>query len=363
MTDTAVHPFASHAPVFNIDSQTEGALARDLLRLDVSEGPLGLRTLVAHFHAVGPSSDGSAESLSYLDGDLIDIGRPIETIIGPPGHERTVFTGRVSAIEATFEEGATPYVTIFAEDSLMRLRMTERTATYTDVSDADLVTEIADAHGLGSAADVEGPTYPLVQQFEQSDLAFLRDRAQRVNAELWVDADDVIHLSDREQRDGAELSLVQGNQLIALHARLDLAHQRSEVRYRGWDDAAVAAIVETATSDVVKAEVADGRVGADVVADVFGEVPVSRARHDVLSIDTAIAYAEAEMLRRSRGFVCVDGTTSGTPDLVPGSRLELLRVGRPFEGPGYRVVHAHHSFDLTIGYRTHFTAERAGVTG
>ncbi|MEO1058744.1 MAG: hypothetical protein AAFY28_17705, partial [Actinomycetota bacterium] len=129
----------------------------------------------------------------------------------------------------------------------------------------------------------------------------------------------------------------------------------------GWDDAAVEAISESAASDVVSAEVADGRVGAEVVAEVFGDVPVSRARHDVLSAESATAYAEAEMRRRGRAFVRVDGTTSGTPDLVPGARLELQRVGRPFAGAGYRVVHAHHSYDLTVGYRTQFTAERPGL--
>ncbi|MEO1056754.1 MAG: hypothetical protein AAFY28_07560, partial [Actinomycetota bacterium] len=242
MTDVAAHPFASHAPVFNVDDETEGDLARDLLRLDVNEGPLGLRTLVAHFHAVGPFGEGSGEPATYLDGEAVDLGSRFEAIVGPPGAERSVFRGTVSALEVTFEEGTTPYVTVFAEDPLMKLRLTERTATYTDVTDSDLVVAIADAHGMGSDAEVEGPTYSLVQQFEQSDLAFLRDRANRLNAELWVDADDVIHFVDREQRGGAELVLVQGNHLIALHGRVDLAHQRSQARFRGWDDAATSAL-------------------------------------------------------------------------------------------------------------------------
>jgi phage protein D len=365
MTDTAtasqVHPFSSHAPVFLVESRTQGDLGRDLLRLDVREGTLGLRTMVAHFHAVGPQSDGSVEQLSYLDGKIVDLGKKLTVNIGPASGERRVFAGTVSAIEASFDEGQIPYVSFFAEDALMRLRMRERTETYTNVSDAKLVKDIATKYSMRAEADAEGPTYPVVQQWEESDLAFLRNRAVRINAELWVDGDDVIHFSDREQRPGVELELVQGNELIAVQARADLADQRATVQFRGWDHGRVETIAELAGGDIVAAEISGGRTGPQVVAGVFEQTALSRARRDVLSVATAQSYAQAEMRRRARGFVCVEGLTSGTPDLVPGARLTLRRVGRPFEGDGYRVTFAHHSFDLVTGYRTRFRAERAAV--
>lgn len=361
MTVHAVHPYASHAPVVSVGSRTEGALGRDLLRLDVEEGSLGLRTLVAHFHAVGPDSDGSADQLSYLDGDVLGLGSELEVAIGPPDGERTLFRGTVSALEVSFEEGHAPYVTVMAEDALMRLRMRERTATYRDVSDADLLTAVADEHGLGSQADVDGPIHALVQQAEESDLAFLRNRAVRLNAELWLDSDDVVHLADREQRPGADLTLVQGNQLTALCARADLAHQRSEVTVRGWSAQRVEAIAETARRDVIAAEVAAGRTGPDVVAEVFDAPTISRSRRDALTAEAATAYAEAEQRRRARAFVTVDGTAAGVADLVPGARLDLRRVSPAFEGDGYRVTWAHHSYDLESGHQTRFKAERPAV--
>ncbi len=363
MTDTLVHPYASHAPVFTVDSRTEGALARDLLRLDIEEGTLGLRTMVARLHAVGPESDGSTDQLSYLDGATVDLGRRVEAAIGPPGGERRMFRGVVSAVEVSFAEGSVPYVSVFAEDALMRLRMRERTATYRNMSDAGIIEQIAGEHGLGAAVDVEGPTYPEVQQVEEADLSFVRNRALRLNAEIWVDGDDVLHVADRERRDGSELRLVQGNELIGVRARVDLAHQCDRVTFRGWDDNAVTAIEESANSGVVAAEAPSGRFGPDLVSATFGDTRISRSRRDVLSTDTARTYARAEMLRRARAFVTVDGTTAGTPDLVPGARLDLRRVGRPFEGDGYRVVFACHSYDPEVGYRTRFRAERPAMTG
>jgi phage protein D len=361
MSDLA-HPYSSHAPVFSVAGRAEGRLGRDLLRLDVTEGALGLRTMVAHFGAVAGDSDGSVQQLSYLDGQVLDLGSEIGVTIGPHDGERKIFTGTVSALEVCFEEGAVPYVTVFAEDALMRLRMITRTATYTDRSDADVVTAVAGEHGLGAQTDVDGPTYPVIQQWEQSDLAFLRDRAQRLDAELWVDADDVLHLAGRERRPGPELTLVQGDALIGLTARADVAHQRATVESRGWDHRSVEAVSHVADDTVVAAEVGSGRTGVQVAAQLFPGSGIIRSRRDVLDQATAEAYAEGEMLRRARRFVTVDGVTSGTPDLIPGAKLDLRRAGRPFEGSGYRVVHAHHSYDLTVGYRTRFRAERPSVS-
>jgi phage protein D len=86
-----------------------------------------------------------------------------------------------------------------------------------------------------------------------------------------------------------------------------------------------------------------------------------RVREAPLVDGEATAWAKAEMLRRSRAFVTVVGTTSGTPDLVVSSRVTLDRVGPPFDGDGYYVTRVAHSFDLIDGHRTRFEAERPTV--
>src|SRR5207253_1669142 len=98
--------------------------------------------------------------------------------------------------EASFQEGSEPEVVVFAEDKLMSLRMTRRCRTYKDVTDADIVQTIASEHGLSAQAEAPGPTYDVVQQWNQSDLAFLRDRARLLQAELWVQ-DDALHFKTR----------------------------------------------------------------------------------------------------------------------------------------------------------------------
>src|SRR4051794_32995834 len=114
----------SSSPVFKVAGVTRGELARDLLRLEVEETTAGLMTLTARFLAEGPRPTAREEGLLYLDGSILDFGKPLEVSIGPPREARTVFRGTVSGLEATFHEGREPEIMVFAEDGLMALLMT-----------------------------------------------------------------------------------------------------------------------------------------------------------------------------------------------------------------------------------------------
>lgn len=350
--------FAATAPVFKVDGSVSKALARDVSVLRIEEATDGLKTLELRLLAEGPRPNEKEEGQLYLDGEGIDLGKSIEVSIGPADAARIVFTGAVSAIEASFTTGVMPSVTAFAEDALMKLRMTRRMKTYENVTDADLARAIAAEHGLRVSASAEGPTYKVVQQWNQSDLAFLRERARLIQAELWF-VDDTMHFATRGHRTATTLSLIMGGDLLEAQLRADLAHQRTAVTVSGYDAARREAVTEEVGADVIQAEISGGRTGSAVLQQVFGERASFRVRTDPLVAGEAQAWAQAEMLRRARGFVTVSGMTNGTADMIVGSRLSLDRVGAPFTGEGYYVTRVCHTYDLVDGFRTHFEAERA----
>jgi phage protein D len=349
--------YAAVTPVFLVNEERAPDLARDCQRLVVEEGVDGLRTLEAHFIAVGRGATGPSTRMLHLDGS-IDFGAPIRVAVGPDGAQRFLFDGTISAIEVIYEEGEPPVVAVLAEDPLMKLRMTRRMHTYRDATDGDILSEIAGFHGLTAEADVDGPRYSVVQQINQSDLAFLRSRARLIQAELWCDG-QTLHLATRPRRPGTTLRLVQSNELLAVRICADLAHQRSEVRITGYDVSAKNAIDERATATAVDAEITSGRTGPRVVERALGASISMRVRETAVSSRDADAWAKAEMLRRARRFVTVTGITRNTPDMMVGSRLNLAHVGPPFEGNGYYVTHVRHTYDLIRGLRTRFEAERA----
>ncbi len=354
--------FGSVAPIFEVDGQTRGELARDLLRLEIEEGIEGLRTLVLWLNAQGPQAGEEQEQLLYVDGAIVDFGKELKVSIGASDAARTVFQGSISGLEASFAEAEVPVVVVFAEDALMKLRMTHRMKSYEQMSDGDVARAIAGEHGLSADVDADGPTYDVLQQWNLSDLAFLRERAAQIQAEVWAEQGKLCFKS-RGSRGGSSLTLARGNELIAAQIRADLAHQRSTIHVSGYDASARDHIDEQAGDDAVQAEATGGKTGPAVLSQALGD-RVSHIVRDVpLQSGEARDWAKAEMLRRARGFVTVTGTTNGSPDMVVGSTLTLANVGAPFEGGGYRVTHLRHTYDLEDGHRTHFEAERPTIGG
>jgi phage protein D len=345
-------------PIFKVEGDVKEELSRDVIRLEIEETTAGLKTLTARLIAQGQAGGDEEHRQLYLDGSIVDFGKQLSVIIGAVPSAHTVFTGRVSAIEVEFQEGEEPEVVLFAEDRLMDLRMKRRSATYEKMNDADIAGAIASEHGLTPAVDADGPVYDVVQQWNMSDLAFLRERARKIQAEVWVE-DETLHFKSRGRRTATELTLVQGNHLISLRARADLAHQRTKVKVSGYDASQRERIEEEASEEAIRAEVSGGLTGPALLQRAFGERVSHRVREAPLNSTEASDWVRAEMLRRSRGFVTVTGTTRGSADMVVSSKLTLSRAGHPFEGPGYYVTRVCHTFDLKNGFRTHFEAERA----
>lgn len=352
---------AATAPVFRVDGSVAGALARDCRRLEVTEDTEGLKTLKLWLTALSPSPSGEEETVGYLDGTTLSFGSELGISVGPPGDDEVVFEGKVSALEIDWSEESDPLVVVFAEDRLMDLRMTRRMRTHEAASDADIARAIAREHGLRPQASADGPTYDVVQQWNVSDLAFLRERALRVGAEVWVQG-NTLHFQSRTQRTTAEVpTLVRGGNLLEVRIRADLAHQRSEVKVSGYDARKVEASNGSAGKSALGGEGMGGTTGPDALGTALGRRTAYQVLQAPLTRQEADAWAKAEMLRRARRFVTASGVTDGSPTMVVGSEVTLDRVGAPFDGGGYYVTSVRHTYDLAHGFRTRFEAERPFV--
>src|SRR6202020_65760 len=99
-----------------------------------------------------------------------------------------------------------PELLVLAEDRLQDLRLTRRTRTFENLTDSDLFQSVASQYGMQTNIQVSGPTYRVLAQINQSDLAFLRERARSIDAELWIDG-STLHAETRANRRGSALEL------------------------------------------------------------------------------------------------------------------------------------------------------------
>lgn len=348
---------AATSPVFTVGGELARDLGRDCVRLEVSEGVEGLRTLQAHFLATGAGATGPPERVLHLDGRTVDLGKSIKVSIGPDADQRFVFDGVISAFEAVLDDPQPLVVVVHAEDALMRLRMTRGLRTFTKSTDGRMARDIATAHQLDADVFTGGPTYDLVQQLNQSDLAFLRERARLVQAEIWCTG-RTLHFQPRTKRDAPSLTLGYPADVTSIRLCADLSQQRDQVRVCGFSARDSEIIDAQAGSEVIEAEISGGRNGPALVRSALGASVTFRVREVPHTTEQAEAWAKAEMLRRARQFVTVNGVTRGTADMVVGSRLSLESVGPSFDGGGYYVTRVTHTFDAVSGFRTRFDAER-----
>jgi phage protein D len=207
---------------------------------------------------------------------------------------------------------------------------------------------------------LDGPTYKVLAQVNQSDLAFMRARARAVNAEVWVEDTKLLAKKRTDRSTDAALDLAYGINLVAVRARADLAHQCTEVGVAGWDVAAKEAIEETGDESAIGNELNGGVSGASVLQKAFG-ARKERVVHTVpLTSEEARAIAQARYRERARRFVTVAATSDGDARIRVGSVLNLGSLGPLFNGK-YIAVSVRHSYDGIYGFRTEFEAERAGL--
>jgi phage protein D len=340
-------------PSIFVDGREDARLAGGLLRMCVGETIEGLYRAELRFGNWGSKND--QVDYLYFDRKTLDFGKSLRLSLDGD----VLFDGRISAIEAEYGEGSGPEVAVLLEDRLEDLRMTRRTRIFNDVTDAQVIQRVANDHGLQPQIDVDGPTHKVIAQVNQSDLAFIRERARAAGAELWID-DRKLYAKARTARTGTAIKLRYGAELRQFTATADLAHQRSSVTVSGWDVAGKRAIKHKADEAAVRNELGDDSGGAKILGDAFGDRAESVAHTIPFSADEAKARAEAWYRAAARRFVVGRGFAQPNAKLRVGVWVELDGLGPLFNGK-YYLAGVQHLFDGASGFRSEFTAERPGL--
>lgn len=358
MNDLAnISTYSSVRPDILIDDEFQTALNDRVNALVIEETTEGLFRCEITAVNWGPV-DGSGGYL-YFKRDILDFGKTISVRMGSDETAATIFNGRIMALEARFPHTRAPEITILAEDRFQDLRMTRRTRAFEDVSDSDVFNLIASEHGLQADLDIDGPSYSILTQLNQSNLAFLRERARAIDAEIWLE-NSTLHAQMRNRRETGAITLTCRQRLLELSLCVDLSCQQSSYFVSGWDIGAKEAIEHEATDSVLGNEVNGGLTGSSVLQSALGKRSQSLVHTVPLSSAEAQAVAEAEFRQYARKFVSGWAISEGDGRLRVGTHVNLQGIGDLLNGE-YYITHIRHVFDLKSGYRCKFRVERAEI--
>lgn len=343
----------SARPTIHVGGEEIPKLGVDLNGLLIAENISGLYRCEANFSNWG-NINNTIDYL-YFDRRTLDFGKSLEI----KRDDNTLFNGRIMGIEANYPAGQAPQISVLAEDRFQDLRMTRRTRTFADVGDADVFNQIANDHGLSPSVNVNGPTYKVLAQVNQSDLAFMRERARAIDAEVWM-AGSTLNVKTRSNRNGGTLQLIRGSDLREFKVLADLASQRTSVTVNGWDVSSKAGLQFEATESAINSELNGDRSGISILQSALGTRKEAVAHTVPLNSQEAQAVAESFFKMSARRFVVGRGIAETSASLHVGTTVELRNLGPLFNGK-YYVTEVVHLFDSVKGLRTEFCAERPGI--
>lgn len=298
-----------------------------------------------------------AGDLPWLDDEArFAPGRRFEVRLGYAGRLETVMTGELAAIEPEFRAGGPPILRLRGYDARQRLQRGTRTRTFLDSTDSDIATELGRAAGLSVQARDSAIRHAYVVQANQSDMAFLRERAARIGYEiLFRDGKLLFQPSGFDA--GAEVTLKIGGELIEFLASASVAAQSSTVALRGWNVKEKNAVAATAAGGAVMS----GTGAAAWAERAFGG-PVATLISDspVATQGEADALAAARFEQGGLELVTVEGLTFGRTDLRPGAVVQIEGAGKRFSGRFYLHATAQR-YAPGGGFTTRFWGRRNGL--
>ncbi len=291
------------------------------------------------------------DTLKWIDDAQIEIGKAIEVSVGSEGVENKprIFTGEIAAIEARFSNELSSTTIIRAYDRAHRLHRKQKTRSWNNTKDSDIVSAIAGEHGL--QADVAATTlmHPYVLCDNKTDFEFIAELARRNGFAFLVDNRTLKFKKLGTFGDGPTLKW--GETLREFRPVLSVASQPGEIVVRGWDPKTKRAVVGQSSSSYLQASAGVGR-GNELAQKAFGKASVTVADHPVATQAEADSLASGLITQLWSTDVKGEGIAFGNGNIRPGYSVTLQGLGTRFSGK-YYVTSARHVIDAD-GYVTEF---------
>lgn len=264
--------------------------------------------------------------------------------------DATLFDGEVTAVEHVYAPDGNRRVRVRGYDVLHRLKKTQPVRTFTDTTAAALAGELVRPLGLDVEAASEGPVWPLLVQYRQSDLELLVDVTRRCGL-YPVLLDRRVELVDLRGR-GEAVPLVLGESALELRVTVNAEAAAGGVEASGWD---------TSTIELRSGAASDAASGRDVPANVPAAAVGGDGRRFLTDESTstdaqADALAQAELDRRVAAQVTLWAAARGDARLRPAAVVDVSGVADAVAGR-YVVASVVHRVDQERGFVTEIATD------
>ncbi|HMD90652.1 MAG TPA: contractile injection system protein, VgrG/Pvc8 family, partial [Anaerolineaceae bacterium] len=177
--------------------------------------------------------------LKWAESALLQLGQEVEILTRQAVEHATsqrLMVGEITALEPDYPYNGVPLLYVRGYDRSHRLHRGNKSRTYVQMTDSDIVSRIAREYGLKPDIDSTTEVYPHIYQHNQSDFEFIMERARRIDFTFLVDDRSLVFKKTSSLPD-VEVELEYGDTLRDFHPRMSGISQFKSVIVKGWDTA------------------------------------------------------------------------------------------------------------------------------
>jgi phage protein D/phage baseplate assembly protein gpV len=280
--------------------------------------------------------------LELMDNGPFNLTKEVE-ISAQTADERsiTLLKGEITAIEPEFKEGMIAELVVRGYDKSHRLYREKKSKAFLNIRDSQIAENIASSVGLQPQVDSTSQVYEHVFQNNQTDMAFLVQRAWRIGYQCFVE-EGTLHFR-KPPSSPEKVTLTWGGDLLSFMPRVSLAEQVDEVVVKGWDISKKTAIVGSSNDGQLYPKITESKNGA-AWAKSFGKGKYMVVDQPVETQAEANTLAKARLDEISGSFIDAEGVAFRRPDITAGKAVEIGNLGNRFSGT-YIVTNATHIFN------------------
>ena len=241
------------------------------------------------------------------------VGDPIEVLVGQ--NQQSIYKGEIVGLEPAYRGNEPMRISIRAMDKFHRLLRKRKSMTYTNQTDQQILTQVAQDAGL--TVDWKHDTsitYKHVYQHNQTGMEFIRTRAARMGCHIWCkDTTLNIKQPDLSTDSGITLKvseeLAEGDQMRGFTPKMSSAPIASKMTVKGWNPETKELIQGTASAQSSPL----GSQNASSASSDFGDNENFVVDHPIWSTEEANAVAKAKLQDQSLTYMTGEAEVIGDP--------------------------------------------------
>lgn len=297
-----------------------------------------------------------------------ELGAALEISLPADTGNVVVTKVEVAAIEPEVRADGNSTFQVRAYNKMARLHFMRKTRSFLSLKDSDIVSQIAGEAGLSATVEATDEQYKYLVQWNQTNLEFILDRANRIGYQVYVDDTKIYFQPAGTLRTSASDAGILGyaDNLSKFEPRLSPMRQMKKVIVHGWNPATKQSIAATAQSPSSTDYMGgiSGNGGSKLQSAFGTQSETALFDEYVVSQTEATAIAQGILDQLNREWIEIEGTAMLSPKIKPATKVTVQNVPGGFNGD-YFVTAVRHTWNVEGG-STSFTVSgriSPGVSG